>query len=164
MTHAQIDALLLTDEGMVDYLTEIIISEKNDPDYEPSSSELDARLIIYQTKLHDIETERLRIVDLKDRFENLSDMRMAFHNLHPDIKNPAVFLRDELLGNTNKSVAEQLMKDLEIKDVEMTAVRAIDQTKENIIKSALTRLKALNLNTVDPAIKDILIVLRSMRR
>lgn len=104
-------------------------------------------------------TEKERKKDLRNRFEGLKDKNMAYYALHSG--NYAVWLEKQL-EDPDYAKVEQLMKDLEAKDAEFEPLRQADKTREQEIKDATIRLKALDLSSVDPNLKDILIVLRSM--
>jgi len=133
MTYAEIDTILLTDEGITEYLTGLIRSEKDDFDYDPTSLELDSELSDYKDELRAIEDERLRVKDLKDRFENLDDMRHAYHTLYPSKPNPALWIK-ELLENGDYLVVEQSMKDIEAKDAELKILRDQEKTSSSDMK------------------------------
>ena len=147
MTIEQINALILDDVKTViqsrvfsqkDPIPEY--DEENDGEYETwfdalfTTEELDAEFLVYKQELIDAETERLRKEDLSDRFEALDDMRSAFHNLHPDTPNPAVWLRD-LIAQSDHADAESKLAALEAKDVELKAERdastAIESKRSN---------------------------------
>jgi len=65
----------------------------------------------------EIETERLRKVDIEDRFNALVDMRQSFNAIYPDVSNPEVFLRD-LMNQEDHIDAEAKIAELEAKDLE----------------------------------------------
>lgn len=103
----------------------------NDFDYDVwyesqvTSGELDSELVLYKAELVVVETERLRKADLEDRFNSMTDMRAAFHNLHPNKSNPAIFLRD-LLNQEDHASIESTMAALESKDIELKSISDAD--------------------------------------
>jgi len=119
MTLEQIDALILDD-----YRETISHRIWNRMDPKPEdmpeflNAELEAEFEIYKAELIAQENERLRKEDLENRFENLNDKRLAFHTLHPDTPNPALWLK-ELLSNSDSADAESKMAALEVKDLEL---------------------------------------------
>ena len=72
--------------------------------------ELDAELILYKAELTATENERLRRVDLENRFETLNDMRKAF-NASINEPNPALWLKELMLAAPK--AAEAKLKALE---------------------------------------------------
>lgn len=93
--------------------------------------ELESEFLVLKQELLAAETERLRKQNLIDRFEGLSDMRLAFHSVHPDIPNPAVYLRD-LCNQIDHADAESKMVALEAKDVELQPDPLAVQFKQDI--------------------------------
>jgi hypothetical protein len=129
MTIEEINALILDDVktvvqsrvfGKKDPLPQY--DEENDGEYEAwyeaqfTQEELDAEFLVYKQELLDAENERLRKEDLKSRFENLKDMRGAFHSVHSE-PNPAIWLKQLL--ESDHSEAETKMQELEAKDIEL---------------------------------------------
>jgi len=100
--------------------------------------------------------------DLMDRFKNLKDARHAF-DIVINGSNPDRWLLDKL-EDADYAAVEQLMKDLEAKDIELETVRNQDIQKETVIKDAVGRIKLLELSAVDPVIKDILIILKALKK
>lgn len=117
MTLEQINELLLEDyrEQMANRLwMKIIPAVEERPEF--SDPELEAEFLLFKSELIAAENERLRKQDLKNRFESLTDMRAAFHNLH-DEPNPGLWLKKLLLRDP--SSAEIDMAALEAKDIEI---------------------------------------------
>lgn len=83
-----------------------------------TEEELQAEFTIYKQELLDRENERLRKEDLKQRFKDLSDLRLSFHTLHPDKSNPDAWFRDEVLKASPED-AEAKLAALESKDTEL---------------------------------------------
>lgn len=84
----------------------------------PSEQDLLDELEVYKAELRAEEDARLaeiaRLNDLKQRFEDLFDQRMAMGGR--DISNPAAYFRDEIYKCQDKAVAEQKMQELESAD------------------------------------------------
>jgi len=93
-----------------------------------TNEELEAELILYKAELTAIEQERLRKENLRNRFESLMDMRMAYHALYPDQPNPALFLKN-LCCQEDHADAESKMQQLESKDYELQNTQEV--TKKN---------------------------------
>ena len=83
-----------------------------------TQEQFESELIIYKAELVIEENERLRKLDIENRFKNLKDMRAAFHSKYPNSPNPALFIRD-LLNNQDHLEAENKIKELEILDDEI---------------------------------------------
>jgi len=189
MTLEEINSLVLEDvkrqiqwrvEAKAESFPEVPVDQGEDFDYDAwydeqfTQADLDAELVLYKAELVVIETERLRKKDLKDRFENLSDMRLAFHTLHPDTPNPAVFLRD-LLEQDDHADAEAKIAAIEAKDVELLPDPVKEQFKQDIkvrnddllgegitrdiMIEAIVRKEFLNdpvlFNTIKPKIEQV---------
>lgn len=88
-------------------------------DFAPSQAELDAELLLYKSELNSIESERLRVEDLKLRIEALHDMPYAHAILRSDIPNAALWVKKNILENQDHAEAETLMVELEQKDLEL---------------------------------------------
>jgi len=129
----------------------------------PKRIELTQEFELFKAELIAIEEARLAEIvrqdGLKQRFGNLTDFRHAFHTLHPKIPNGKAWFQG-LLKDPDHVKAEQMMKDLESKDIEMDGVRVQERAKKQLVKDAMDRLKALDLTSEDPVIKDIVLVLR----
>lgn len=82
-----------------------------------TQEQLDAEFLVYKQELIDTENERLRKEDLKTRFESLNDMRLAFHTLHPNTPNPAIWLKELLQKDAIEAEADMVA--LEAKDIEL---------------------------------------------
>lgn len=100
----------------------------NDAFVKPVLGDMDAELVIYKQGLTDTENIRLaevaRIQDLKDRYEVMKDRDAgmpAFLELFPDIPNNAVYFRDMILGESDKSLAESRLKAIEDADIKYKA-------------------------------------------
>jgi len=117
MTIEQINGLKLDDylESM-QYRIWVKIDPKPEDMPEFTLPELEVEFLLFKSELIAAENERLRKQDLKDRFESLTDMRAAFHNLH-DEPNPGLWLKNLLLRDP--SSAEIDMAALEAKDIEI---------------------------------------------
>jgi len=87
-----------------------------DKGVKPSAVDLADELEIYKQELRDIEDARLaevaRIQNLKERWSQLFDSRMAVDN---SIANPDAYFRDEILKHEDKDLAEQRLQDCENK-------------------------------------------------
>jgi len=148
------------------------------PDKMPkfTAAELKAEFKIYKAELIDIENEKVRRKDLEDRFENLKDMRGAFHNLHNE-PNPALWLKGLLLKD--KDLAESEMKALETKDIELQPTQSeIDKkvwisdienelSTENITKDglleALVRKEFLGDTSLVDALKPKIVAINKRK-
>lgn len=120
MTINQINNLLLDDYNQM--ITNRLWNQLDpQPEEVPSFTleEMQAEFEIYKSELIAAENERLRKVDIETRFNGLSDMRAAFHNLYPNLANPAIFLRD-LMNELDHLAAEATMVQIEAKDVEIS--------------------------------------------
>jgi hypothetical protein len=144
MTLEQINELVYTD--IIGLLQSRLFIKNN---IEPvdtlyfSVEELEAELVIYKSELIATENERLRRVDLEDRFNSLSDMRQAFHSLHSE-PNPSLWLKNLLLSDPDD--AELKMAELEAKDSELNAVKIASDVINNKLKNgAMVRTICSNL-------------------
>lgn len=142
MTLEQINALILDDVKTVVQSRFFskkdpvpVYDEETDGEYEVwydaqfTQEELDAELLVYKQELIDTETERLRKEDLQTRFDSLYDMRAAFHNLHPDTPNPALWIKT-LKEQLDHADAESKLASLEAKDAELKAASIAEQLSE----------------------------------
>lgn len=145
MTHTEIDAILndaeLQSTELFPRLFQKYYEELSEPkpviddDYVLptfTQAEYDAEFAIYIQELHDIETERERKQDLRDRFAALEDMRVAFHSIRTE-SNPAKWLED--LMSQDHAQAEADMAALEAEDVSQKTARDAVQYKEDRAKA-----------------------------
>lgn len=139
MTLEEINALAITPElqthleqRLKDRDREIIDALEEDEEYVITGEELDAELIIYKAELHTAETERLRVLDLKDRILSLNDLGHAHSQLHPSIPNAKLHVKQTII-EADPATAETLMQILEAKDASLhaaiNAVAYINQRK-----------------------------------
>lgn len=129
MTITEINNLLLADAlEIIEYRVKSNNYDIENPEvvYSPSSEELDAEFIIYIAELTSAETERLRLKDLEDRVNSLTDKRAAHRALTTNIPNASRHIKDTILINTNHTEAENNLQVLEAKDAELQA--AINST------------------------------------
>lgn len=106
--------------------------EETDGEYETwynsqfTTEELDAEFLVYKQELLDDENERLRKKNLEDRFYGLQDYRRAYHKLHPDKPNPALWIRD-LKEQSDHADAESKISALEADETAwLTSEKKID--------------------------------------
>lgn len=112
--------------------TNNIDKEVTDPDYYVyptfTDAEYDAEFTSYIQELTDIENERLRKQDLRDRFAALFDVRASL-----SASNPAKWLED--LMDIDSTQAETDMVALEAADVSAKAARDAIQYKKDRAKA-----------------------------
>lgn len=157
MTHEQIDALLYTD--LIDLLQSRLFVKNN---IEPvdtlyfSEEELNAELEIYKAELRVEEDERLRVEDLKTRFNSLVDMRAAFHSIHSE-PNPALWFKNLLEADPVE--AESKMSALEAKDVELrpTAEEVSKKEWEKNLRADLAQNKLTTDGLLEAVVRKVIL-------
>ena len=130
MTIEEINALIFEDyiEAMA-----IRIWQRMDPlpseQPEFTTPELEAEFGDYRQELISEENERLRKLDLTNRFNDLDDMRGAFHSIY-EAPNPALWLENNLLIQ-DPSQAEAAMQALEAKSQELKTENDLKVASDN---------------------------------
>jgi len=137
MTLEEINALILDDykDLIESRLQSKIILEEGEEYPEFSDEAFADEFAEYKAELITAENERLRQLDLKNRFYG-GDYRAAFHTLHPDKANPAIFIRD--LMKADPTEAEAAVTAMETKRAELLATPdAIKRNWEVELRDAL---------------------------
>jgi len=93
-------------------------------------AELEAEFQIFKDELLVIEVERMRLVDLKDRLDRLSDHNAAHHAINPDIPNRDLWANKKILENSSKTAAEAHIAALEAADSQIKDQRSLVAYKE----------------------------------
>jgi hypothetical protein len=133
MTLQEIDDL--TVEDVFDILNSRVINNNYDEDseetYVPSRLELEEELVSYSNEQVIIEIERIRVQDLQDRIDNLSDANYSHAVLYPMIPNAALYRKVQILTNSNHEEAESNLVLLESKDAELKLVTEVQAIIDN---------------------------------
>ena len=134
MTFEQIEALDIEDyrEEMVHRLNAKLDEVPEEP-VEWTEETISQEFEAYKGELVKTEEDRLKKIELQERFEALVDPMLCIHSLHPQVTNPKVFIKEMLTGDLVE--AETTISDLEMKYSEMKTVNQVKKGKRDKIKN-----------------------------
>lgn len=129
-----------------------------------TSENLATEFLLYKQELLDIETERLRIKDLRQRWKVMDEKESgypAFRAIISDVPNPLKYFNDMIKDESKATEIEALMVQLETKDAELDLERQQAENDENDSIQELKDLKkdliaAINATDWDKNIKKFL--------